>query len=431
MLSLSKILTVFKNKKKLLLSFGMKLVNAFFNFIVVFFLINQYEPSITDKYFLYFSVCMVASTFLRVGADNLIVREVGKYSLLGRKSIPVSLKNILLVIFFMHFLFLISVVLVNFYFNFLNSVFYILIVCTYLFSVNIVISYIFQGLSRINYSILCNLLVPNIIFVTVNSLFHVSNVENILIIYSLSLSISIICSLYILYRYEINFSQDVVQGPRLDSYANFGLMTIIGQVMIWSPQLFLSMNANELEVSAFSIFQRLSLSICFVLTAINYIYAPIYAKLYSSNDIPSLVILSKKTSFIMIIVSSPCFLLIALFNDHLLNAINPDLYKYKFEFLMICFSQLVNVIAGSVGYILNMSNKEKYVRNVMICVLITYLIFSLILVPQFGFTASVWIYSGVVVFQNIILLIVMKKMMGFVPVVDVRSIKTIFMKSNE
>ena len=137
------------------------------------------------------------------------------------------------------------------------------------------------------------------------------------------------------------------------------------------------------EVGLFKISIQFSLIVIFGLNAINSIIGPKIASLYAKNkniELQELLSYSVKVSFIyalvilviIFFVGKP--LIILFFGDFYQNAYIP--------LLVLCFGQFFNVCFGSVGWIAN-AGKEDFFAKCLLSLIIN-LVFSLILVPNFG-----------------------------------------------
>ena len=81
--------------------------------------------------------------------------------------------------------------------------------------------------------------------------------------------------------------------------------------------------------------------------------------------------------------------------------------------MILLLGQIVNVVSGSVGNLLNMSGNEKDLNNVAILagILVTILNFSLI--PVFGVLGAAISTAIAISFQNISAAFYVKKRLGF------------------
>jgi O-antigen/teichoic acid export membrane protein len=121
-----------------------------------------------------------------------------------------------------------------------------------------------------------------------------------------------------------------------------------------------------------------------ILVAVNAIAAPEFASLYAQGDISGL---QRLTSTIARWMFGPTLLLaggLILFSDPILNLFGVEFVVGKWAMIALVLGQLVNVGAGSVGYLLIMTGHQNQCARVMgICALVNVILNS-IAIPTLG-----------------------------------------------
>ena len=84
----------------------------------------------------------------------------------------------------------------------------------------------------------------------------------------------------------------------------------------------------------------------------------------------------------------PNYFIIGLKAEFILSIFGYDFVTGKYALLILLFGQLVNVICGSVGYILMMTNKQKKLRNFVFYSAIINIILNFMLIPKYGIMGS-------------------------------------------
>ena len=80
---------------------------------------------------------------------------------------------------------------------------------------------------------------------------------------------------------------------------------------------------------------------------------------------------------------------------------------------VLVLGQFVNVITGSVGYILQMTGYEKVVRNNVCISTAIMLAGGGLFIPLFGITGAAWVTSISIAIQNLLCVYHVKKTFGF------------------
>jgi O-antigen/teichoic acid export membrane protein len=76
---------------------------------------------------------------------------------------------------------------------------------------------------------------------------------------------------------------------------------------------------------------------------------------------------------------------------------------------MLVFGQFVNSISGSVGYILQMTDKQKTVQNVILSAAVINVMLNMILIPMYGIYGAAFASMVSMVFWNLILVFMVRR----------------------
>lgn len=95
------------------------------------------------------------------------------------------------------------------------------------------------------------------------------------------------------------------------------------------------------------------------LLAVNAVVPPLFARFYAQGDLGSLEMVSRTTARWMYFVALPLALLLILLGPQLLGFLGPDFMQARFALSILAVAQLINVAAGSVGFILLMTGHQR------------------------------------------------------------------------
>lgn len=376
--------------RKIIVSLLSKCGSIFTVFLLTLYVSNLVSVEEAGKFFYAFALVSVLSVIIRYGYDNVIIRY------LTTKEIGSS-KNVSVVIY--PFLFsLITSVLVflsEYWFSIFSlflplesELLYYSIISSFFLSLSITFSFILQAKLSIFTASLFNNFLVNIIFLFLCFLINISNAEDLLFCYSISALITLLLSAFWVF-YVRRFTISTEFSLRKSSFSvAFALwqVALMQQVVVWSSQLLSGVWLDDTDLAVLSVSQRISLLISFVLVAVNYVTAPMYSKYFHQDryDLSyKLYLNSVKVLFIVGILITLIILLSFNYYSHYFG----EILLIDEAFLVLCvlsIGQFVNLVTGSVGFILSLSGNERQLRNALFITTTVGLVCSLYFIPEFG-----------------------------------------------
>lgn len=180
-----------------------------------------------------------------------------------------------------------------------------------------------------------------------------------------------------------------------------GVLVINNRIAI----LMLGWMASPKEVGIYEIAVKGSSLVAFSLLAVNAMLAPYYSKYYTENKNTLLQSISRWGVVVSLVVSIPLALVLIFFGRQiLLNFYGVEyLAGYK-SLVLLVLGQLINVSAGSVGLLLNMTKYEKLVLKGIAVSTVINIALNIFFIPKFGIEGAA--YSTIITFVvwNVILL---------------------------
>lgn len=165
-------------------------------------------------------------------------------------------------------------------------------------------------------------------------------------------------------------------------------VTIIGIFMSFSETLLLGVFRSANEVGIYTAALRVTLLLNFVLLAFNSILAPKFASLYHQNKKEEIEYLASRSVEIMLLLTSPLFILCFLFPEQILKAFGSDFVAGSRCLMILASGQLINVMTGPIGILLMMTGHEKLLRqNTMTSSGIGFTA-GVLLIPEFGVSGA-------------------------------------------
>jgi O-antigen/teichoic acid export membrane protein len=413
--------------KQASLAFIVRIFGAGAGFLMSLVIARSLSPEESGLFFLGFAVFSVLATLSTLGLNTAFVRFVGAYSAENNWAIVngifiKGLKSSFLVsIIVMGLLFFSSYPIGDQLFNKpqLANVLSVFAFAVPSYAVFLIVGFAFQGLHRPIVSVFlqnisCQLLVIIALLGTLFFNFSI-NAEYVALMFTGS---AIFTSLFALMFW---FLRKEAKGPRdysqtfalINSAKPLWLMMVMAMLVQWVGQLIAGIYAPAEELAYFSVAQRTAMLTSFVLIAVNLVAAPRFAASAKQGKTAELRSTSLFCSRIMIVLATPVLIIMLSFPKFFMGLFGPE-YKQAAPLLQILvLGQFINVVTGSVGFLLNMTGHEKDMRNVVFLSGPLALVLSLILVPLYGVTGAAVATSIALASQNLLAVYKVKQRLGF------------------
>lgn len=395
--------------KKFLSSSFIQLIGAAVSVLLGIMLARYLGP---DKYGVY-SLTIAVISFLSIpviaGTPLIIVREIAKCNNgSGHKIINgIIIWSVLWVVFISFIIFLIIYIINVFDINVLKIDQY-LIYAVFLIPLRGLlynISAIFNGFSFSNLSQFPNVLfVPLFTLVFVYVLFSMNYNVDIISIIEIQIYVSFMCILIfmvILFR-KIKFRK--VKPKFLHkkwgiSLLPFTLMVLISTLNTEISSIMLGLYSNLSSVAYFKVAAQGTIILTLILKSLDVIIGPEISYNFSKNNKKEIQMLLNKSVKINIIMSLPIALLFIFKGDWFISILFGKEYVSSAIVLSILsLGQIVNILTGSAGQVLNMTNKENETLKSLIYAIIVNVMLMVILIPiyhEIGAAISVAVSTSV------------------------------------
>ncbi|MBO9483104.1 polysaccharide biosynthesis C-terminal domain-containing protein [Salinisphaera sp. G21_0] len=167
------------------------------------------------------------------------------------------------------------------------------------------------------------------------------------------------------------------------------------------------------ELAILAVAQRTAMLTSFVLMAVNLVVAPKFAGLYKQGKSEQLQRIALKATKLMVLFALPIVGFMLIFPEWLMWLFGEQ-YKSGANLLRIlALGQFVNVMTGSVGYLLSMSGHERDLRNVVFISGPMAIILALVLTPLYGVTGAAVATAIALASQNLLAVGMVKRRLGF------------------
>jgi len=402
-----------------------RVVGLFFSYIVVIWITNNYGASEFGMYTFGITVLGIATLVPKIGLDQSLIRIMSELHANYKISdIVSSLWKVILLVLVLSIL---TGSLLYFYSKVIAQIFdnqsyeFILKIVSYtIFPIVLIkiLSATMQGMGKIRlFSIISLILLPFIFFITlqVNDL-AIKDVQ-LLEIYSISSYVAAIIGFLIVGKVLPlgSITKSRIYPIKRMIKISFPMM-MAGSVMLimtWTDILMLSYFSSDMNVGIFSAAQKVSFLAGMGLMVVNAHVAPKIAKFFVAGRHEELERLVHNASKLIISISFPILLLIFIFPEEIMEFFGKEFIVGSSVMMMLSIGQLINVLCGPVGSIMQMTNNQTIFKNVVSLALIVNILLNYILIPVYGIEGAAIASMTSMILWNIILLVIIRIKMGF------------------
>lgn len=151
----------------------------------------------------------------------------------------------------------------------------------------------------------------------------------------------------------------------------------------------------------------------FFVTMMNSFVVPKISEYHHQNDYLRMKTFVRKATRMVIVLTLPVALVILLFSQYILSYFGTGFEAGALSLQLITLGALFNAMTGNVDQLLNMTNHQKLVRNIMFIGFLINIVGNLLLIPRFGYLGAAISSLVVNVIVNSIFVLVIKKKLGF------------------
>lgn len=159
---------------------------------------------------------------------------------------------------------------------------------------------------------------------------------------------------------------------------------LIQQLTQALPVLLLGVWASSSEVGLFGAANRAAMLVGLVLIAANSIIAPKMAALYRQGEMESLGRMTRHSALLLTLMALPAIGLFLLAPQWVMSLFGREFTDAWLMLVVMALGQLVNVMTGSVGFLLMMTGREKSYLGANLAALALCAVLCAALIPWFG-----------------------------------------------
>jgi O-antigen/teichoic acid export membrane protein len=264
-------------------------------------------------------------------------------------------------------------------------------------------------------------IMPLILFVCIIFNMHMLNetsVNIIAIFYLFSVLIAAVFGEVILRKKSVikipSYERNVKYKEGVKSLMSLGAIAILTTLNTEMGTLALGFFSTSEQVAYFKVALQAVLLITLSLTAINTVIMPRIAKHYQAGECYEVQLLLTQSVRLVTLLSMSIILILIFIGEKLIQWLFGMEYMQAYPIILIlCVGQVANVMLGSAGLVMSMTNNEKYALKVM---LVSTLILVALIVPlslQYGAGGAAIAVSVGLVFWNVSMSYIVYKKTSF------------------
>lgn len=181
----------------------------------------------------------------------------------------------------------------------------------------------------------------------------------------------------------------------------------------WTDILILGKLETEENIGIYNAAFKVGYLALFFVTMMNSFVVPKISEYHHQNDYLRMKTFVRKATRMVIVLTLPVALVILLFSQYILSYFGTGFEAGALSLQLITLGALFNAMTGNVDQLLNMTNHQKLVRNIMFVGFLVNIVGNLLLIPRFGYLGAAISSLVVNVIVNSIFVLVIKKKLGF------------------
>ncbi|NIP24403.1 hypothetical protein GWN49_04260 [Candidatus Bathyarchaeota archaeon] len=191
---------------------------------------------------------------------------------------------------------------------------------------------------------------------------------------------------------------------------------IMNAVIIrWSAIIFLGIWSTDIEAGYFSAASRVAIALSLALVTTNAVAAPRLAKQFANGEIAAVAITSSTATAFALLIASPIFFLCFFLPSWTMSLFGQEFVSAGNVLLVLVAGELMNVLVGPVGTLLQMSGYERVYRNCTIASAMLQVALCIFLIPKFGAMGAAIATASALFLTNLLAFLFTYKLLAVLP----------------
>ena len=376
--------------------FIFRILSIFLGFIFTYYITQLYGAEGIGVFALCQSILMISTLISLIGTDTASVKLISinfyqkKYSKI--KSIYLSiLKMVIPISAIISLMVFLSIdVASDVIFNKPNikmGLFYTIIAILPLCLIYIH-SESLRGMKKVElYSIIKYFLTPFFSIIFLFIFYDSNNIYLPILVYCISIIITSIIGFIMWFKKSRFFVTDSMYTS-INEVLKISLPFMVSSSMLlllqWIDILILGYFETSSQIGIYNVAVKISMFASIILFSINSIVAPKISEFFNQENFIELKKIIKSSSKLMFFLTMPVLILMLVFSEFILKFFGEQFVSGVLCLNILIAGQLINVLCGSVGYILNMTEHQNVFKWIIILSVIVNIVLNIILIPLHG-----------------------------------------------
>ena len=404
-------------------TFVLKIIGLFLSYLVILFITKNFGADIYGKYSLSIAFSQIIALTFTLGLPILIVRIISDKVYYENQPKANFLKKINKIVFIIGLLLSGLVYVISDYISI-----YILKDQTYSWYLKTLSFFIlplmfhevflgfFKGKKDFFKHNLFLFILPPIFFFLFFTLLKgkISSKGFVFLCYLLSIALVFLIELFF-YLPEVYKSKKLNYKIKTLLKDSFPMMYsgLLLYLLSWTDIFMIENFRTSKEVGIYTTAFKVASIGFLVITSINVVIAPKIAELYSKKDIKQLHKTIVNTTRLISVFTLPLVTVMIFFRKEILFFFGAEFIAGENALILIALGILFSAMSGTVDQILNMTNQQKVLRNIILFSFVLNVVLNYLLIPKFGIEGAAFASLITNVFLNSICIFYIRKKIGF------------------
>lgn len=409
-----------------LLTMSGKIYNAFIGYVTLVFIARLLSVNDFGVYTFFLSLVTFLVVISSAGSENTLLSIVSKRKEQGHNFFQQTITSILyLVVFFSSIvilLMLISQGVIDEVLNIKNYNEILLIVIWVVFFQSIIIY--FRALNQSEFLFFKavvpeNIIRPTILLVLIiqTFIFKTSSLENISINYLLSFFLTAI--IVVIWRRntfrDIKIKDFSFDKETLRLSPQFMTIQLLTEASNFIPVFLIGIFLTSDFIGIFRAAQQTTILVSFILISVNMVFAPTIANLFNKNKLSELKSFYAKTTRWTFILGGYISIIVMLNSKFILGLFGSEYKEWNLLLVILSIGQLINASTGPSGYLLLMTNNQRFMIFFTLIQVFTVFLLAFLTVNLWGIYGIALSVSVGIVTLNVLQLIFVWRKLGIHP----------------
>ena len=412
--------------KKLLHSFvqnfQFRIFGLALSFLIVLLINRFFGVATFGEYSLIFTISQACTLLVTFGIPNTLIKIIGNgnYNYLAAQKLLIKGFRItlLLALIPMLFFYIGASFLSYSIFKNANLYMYFLIISLSipLFVVHEICVYFFIATKNFFRFNMFMFIVPNVLFVGFLFLFHFLNkgLYFTFLAFSLAILCTVIAEMLIVFKWKPKGIVQVLSTKELLKTASpFFVSGFLMYLLNWTSIIILGLMVNQKELGIYNIAFKIANLGMLIIVSISTIITPKIAQLYGENNFEELKKTIQAATRLVSILTIPAVIIIIVFNKMILSFFSPEAIVGGNALIILILGILINAMAGNGDQILNMTNNQNILRNIILICFISNVLLCIVLISFYGILGAAIASLFTNLLLNILCVYYIKKKLGF------------------